>query len=94
MCGWVGGVGWVAHKILVSAPVPLELILTGFDWVGGWAFGVWVLGRGLTILTNHYFILRINHCRVDLDNSLGEKDIIHLKCLSPFSPEINVTALV
>ena len=42
--GWVGW--WVAHKILVSAPVPLELILTGFDWVGA---GVWVLGRGLTI---------------------------------------------
>ena len=40
----------MAHKILVSAPVPLELIFTGFDWVGGWAFGVWVLGRGLTIL--------------------------------------------
>ena len=34
-CGWVGWggvVGW--PKILVSAPVPLELILTGFDWVG------------------------------------------------------------
>ena len=47
--GWGGGgvvVGWwVAHKILVSAPVPLELILTGFDW----ALGVWDLGRGLTI---------------------------------------------
>ena len=28
----MGGV--VAHKILVSAPVPLELILTGFDLVG------------------------------------------------------------
>ena len=41
--GW-GGVGWwVAHKILVSAPVPLELILTGFDWVGAgpWGFGIW-----------------------------------------------------
>ena len=41
--GW-GGVGWwVAHKILVSAPVPLELILTGFDWVGSgpWGFGFW-----------------------------------------------------
>ena len=36
--GW-----WVAHKILVSAPVPLELILTGFDWVGAgpWGFGIW-----------------------------------------------------
>ena len=52
---WVGGVGWVAHKILVSAPVPLELILTGFDWVGGWAFGVWVLGRGLTILSSLWY---------------------------------------
>ena len=33
----------VAHKILVSAPVPLELILTGFDWVGAgpWWFGFW-----------------------------------------------------
>ena len=33
----------VAHKILVSAPVPLELILTGFDWVaaGPWGFGFW-----------------------------------------------------
>ena len=28
--GWGGWV--VAHKILVSAPVPLELILTGFDF--------------------------------------------------------------
>ena len=41
--GGVGGVGWVAHKILVSAPVPLELILTGFDWVGAGfrGFGFW-----------------------------------------------------
>ena len=33
----------VAYKILVSAPVPLELILTGFDWVGAgpWGFGFW-----------------------------------------------------
>ena len=40
-CGWVGW--WVAHKILVSAPVPLELILTGFDWVGAGplGFGFW-----------------------------------------------------
>ena len=40
---WGGGVGWVAHKILVSAPVPFELILTGFDWVGAgpWGFGIW-----------------------------------------------------
>ena len=32
-----------AHKILVSAPVPLELILTGFDWVwaGPWGFAFW-----------------------------------------------------
>ena len=43
-------VGWVAHKILVSAPVPLDLILTGFDWVGAGPWGVWVLGRGLTIM--------------------------------------------
>ena len=40
--GWGGGgVGW--PKILVSAPVPLELILTGFDWVG---MGLWGLGFG------------------------------------------------
>ena len=56
--GW-GGVGWwVAHKILVSAPVPLELILTGFDWVGAGPWGFGDLGRGLTILVfgfNHYF---------------------------------------
>ena len=33
----------MAHKILESAPVPLELILTGFDWVGAgsWGFGFW-----------------------------------------------------
>ena len=43
----VGGGGvvgwWVAYKILVSAPVPLELILTGFDWIraGPWGFGIW-----------------------------------------------------
>ena len=34
-------VGW--PKILVSAPVPLELILTGFDWVGA---GLGGLGFG------------------------------------------------
>ena len=30
-------------KILVSAPVPLELILTRFDWFGAgpWGFGIW-----------------------------------------------------
>ena len=44
--GWVVVVvvgWWVAHKILVSAPVPFELILTGFDWVGAgpWGFGIW-----------------------------------------------------
>ena len=50
--GWGGVV--VAHKILVSAPVPLELILTGFDWVGVWALEFWDLGRGLTITL--YFI--------------------------------------
>ena len=36
-------VGW--GKILVSAPVPLELSLTGFEL----GLGVWVLGQGLTI---------------------------------------------
>ena len=36
-CGW-GGVGW--PKILVSAPVPLELILTGLGLgLGGLGFG-------------------------------------------------------
>ena len=40
----------VAHKILVSAPVPLELILTGFDWVGAGPWGFGDLGWGLTIL--------------------------------------------
>ena len=41
-CGWggVGGVGWVAHKILVSAPVPLELILTGLG-LGLGGLGIW-----------------------------------------------------
>ena len=34
----------MAHKILVSAPVPLELILTAFDWVGA---GPWGFGTGL-----------------------------------------------
>ena len=35
----VGG-WWVAHKILVSAPVPLELILTGLGLgLGGLGFG-------------------------------------------------------
>ena len=47
--GWWGGGGVVAHKILVSAPVPLELILTGFDWVGAGPWGFGDLGRGLTI---------------------------------------------
>ena len=40
----------MAHKILVSAPVPLELILTGFDWVGAGPWGFGDLGRGLTIV--------------------------------------------
>ena len=41
--------GWVAHKILVSAPVPLELIgpLTGFDWVGAGPRGFRDKGLGL-----------------------------------------------
>ena len=48
----VGGVvvvvGW--PKILVSAPVPLELIGIGFDWVGAgpWGFG---FGDGLDNLS-------------------------------------------
>ena len=45
--GWGGVV--VAHKISVSAPVPLEQILTGFDWVGAGPWGFGILGRGLTI---------------------------------------------
>ena len=48
----VGGGWWVAHKILVSATVPLELILTGLDWVGAGPWGFGDLGRGLTILKN------------------------------------------
>ena len=45
----VGGVGWVAHKSLVSAPVPLQLIGI-WVWLGwGWALGIWVWGPGLTI---------------------------------------------
>ena len=47
--GWWGGGGvgwWVAHKILVSAPVPLELILTGFDWVGAGPRGFGDYGFG------------------------------------------------
>ena len=39
--------GWPMS--LVSAPVPLDLILTGFDWVGAGPWGFRVLGRGLTI---------------------------------------------
>ena len=46
----------VAHKILVSAPVPLNLILTGFDWVGAGPFGVRVFGRGLTIYNKFLLI--------------------------------------
>ena len=41
--GWGGVVGWVAHKILVSAPVLGFGIWIGFDWVGAgpWGFGIW-----------------------------------------------------
>ena len=55
---WGGGgvvVGWVAHKILVSAPFPLELIWTfgpGFDWAGPRGLGQRVWDLGLT--TNKY----------------------------------------
>ena len=35
--------GWVAHKILVSAPVPLELILLGLTGLG---LGLGALGLG------------------------------------------------
>jgi len=35
---------FMVHKILVSAPVPLELILPGFDWVGAGPLG---FGTGL-----------------------------------------------
>ena len=38
----------VFDNVLLEVEVPLELILTGFDWVG--ALGVWVLGPGLTII--------------------------------------------
>ena len=51
MGGGGGVVGW--PKILVSAPVPLELILTGFDWVGTGPWGFGDLGRGLTIIITH-----------------------------------------
>ena len=39
----VGASVYGTLKILESAPVPLELILTGFDWVGAglWGFGFW-----------------------------------------------------
>ena len=46
----------VAHKILVSAPVPLELILTGFDWVGA---GPWGFGTGLDNKTKIFTKLSI-----------------------------------
>ena len=42
--GLVHGLVYVLdNKILVSSPVPLERILTGFDWVGAgpWGFGIW-----------------------------------------------------
>ena len=59
-CGWGGGggggvVGW--PKILVSAPVPLELIGIGFDWVGAgpWGFG---FGDGL----DNSSTLPLHHC--------------------------------
>ena len=50
----------VAHKILVSAPVPLELIgpLTGLDWVGAVPRGFGDKGfkdLGLTIVLLKYY---------------------------------------
>ena len=59
MVGWGGGVGW--PKILVSAPVPLELILTGIDWVGAGPWGFGVLGRGLTIWLPSMVDYRLPH---------------------------------
>ena len=56
-CGWVVVVvGW--PKILVSAPVPLELIGIGFDWVGAgpWKFG---FGDGLD---NCQAQVQFKHC--------------------------------
>ena len=46
--GWLGGVvGWLIHKILVSAPVPFwNGLVSGFDWVGA-GLG---LVTGLTIM--------------------------------------------
>ena len=42
-CGWVVGGGWVAYRILVSAPVPFGLI-----WVSNWIGLGWTgLGLGL-----------------------------------------------
>ena len=40
---WGGGVGWVAHEILVSAQGPLVLVL------GLKGLGLRVWGQGLTI---------------------------------------------
>ena len=49
--GW-GGVVVVAHKILVSAPVPLELILTGLGLgLGGLGFGTGLDKNGQYIKT-------------------------------------------
>ena len=56
MVGWGGVV--VAHKILVLAPVPLELILAGFDWVGT---GPWGLGFGTGLdnsICGRFYIIR------------------------------------
>ena len=68
----------IYHQILVSAPVPLELILTGFDWVG--ALGVWIRGPGLTIgcffvwfgMTIHKFLINLSL----ITPSLAVKDAI------------------
>ena len=55
----VGGVWWVTHRILMSAPVPLGLIeplnllVHGFGWDSG-VCGLKVRGRGLTVSENKY----------------------------------------
>ena len=65
-CIQYNGVGWVvAHKILVSAPVPLELILTGLGLgLGGLGFG--------TGLDNNLAVLNISFYKNNEDFSLNK----------------------